>query len=69
MEINKQEFTTAEKIMVVQGSKEIKDAVALLIAVFEDCKLNDFIKLTYEVDAENGKETFELILNKINKIC
>ena len=41
MEINKQEFTTAEKIMVVQGSKEIKDAVALLIAVFEDCKLND----------------------------
>ena len=54
----------AVKIRTVQESKEITDAVKLLIALFRDCELNTYIRMEWSLP--DTKESFELTFLKLN---
>ena len=53
------------KLTAVQFSDEMKAAVSLLIAAFEDCELQSYIRFAYRIDDKAYELTF---LPKQNEI-
>ena len=56
---------TEEKMLYVQNSKEITEAVKLLVAAFRDCDLKSYIRFEFLLPDTN--EYYELTFLKLNK--
>ena len=57
---------TEDKLKLVQQSDEVMLAVKLLIAAFEDCKLNSHIRFTYAAEDNKKYElTFLYLANEL----
>lgn len=58
-------MTTDEKLIAIQQSPEMKKAIALLIALYTECELKSFIRLTYNVNGMNYELTFLPISHQV----
>jgi hypothetical protein len=59
-------MTTEEKLIALQRSPEMKKAMLLLTAFYQDCELKSFVRLTYTIDNLNYELTFLPIAHQVN---
>ena len=59
------ELTTDQKITAVIHSKEVEDAVKLLIAVMDDCNLKNYIRINFQANDKKYELLFTPILNEM----